>query len=115
MVDVGRLRMILERVDRDLRRLRELSATPAEVLIDELNLLDAVKYRFVTVIEGLIDVAHHIIASEGLRAARTYADAFVVLGEAALLDHEVAATAADVARFRDLLVHTMRRSTTSGL
>ncbi|MGH8885671.1 MAG: HepT-like ribonuclease domain-containing protein [Egibacteraceae bacterium] len=74
MVDAGRLRAILERVDRDLRRLRDLSATPAEVLIDEQDLLDAVKYRFVTAIEGLIDA-------------------------------EVAATAADIARFRNLLVH----------
>lgn len=71
MVDAGRLRVILERVDRDVRRLRDLSATPAEVLIDELNLLDAVKYRFVTAIEGLIDAAHHVIASQRLKAATT--------------------------------------------
>lgn len=105
MVDLGWLRAILERVDIDLRRLHDMAKTPAGDLLDDLDRLDAVKYRFVTVIEGLIDAAHHVIASEGLRAPRTYADAFAALGEAGLLDEPLAATAQEIARFRNLLVH----------
>ncbi|MGH8902984.1 MAG: type VII toxin-antitoxin system HepT family RNase toxin [Egibacteraceae bacterium] len=75
------------------------------MLIHELDRLDAVKYRFGTAIEGLIDAAHHLISSERLRAPSTYAEAFVVLGEAGFLDHELAGTAQEIARFRNLLVH----------
>lgn len=98
-------RAVLERADADLRCLHEMAQTPLGDVIDDLDRLDAVKYRFVTAIEGLIDAAHHVIASERLRAPTTYADAFAVLGEAGLLDGALAATAQEIARFRNLLVH----------
>jgi uncharacterized protein YutE (UPF0331/DUF86 family) len=64
-----------------------------------------VKYRLVVAIEAATDVADHLIASEGLRLASGYADSFRSLEEAGVLPTELAASLADDARFRNLLVH----------
>jgi uncharacterized protein YutE (UPF0331/DUF86 family)/predicted nucleotidyltransferase len=76
----------------------------ADVLADPAA-LGHVKYLFVTAIEGCIDAAHHIAASEGWRPAETNADAFIVLAQHGVVDAELAATMAAAARFRNLLVH----------
>lgn len=55
--------------------------------------------------EIAIDVGQHIIASDGLPAPRTFAEVFHSLGHSDWLPDELATTFADIARFRDLLVH----------
>ncbi|MGH8774934.1 MAG: DUF86 domain-containing protein [Jiangellaceae bacterium] len=54
--------------------------TADSVLIDHPDRLDAVKYRFVTVIEGCVSVAHHIVVAEGWGVPETNADALRELG-----------------------------------
>lgn len=53
-------------------------ADPAWVRGDPAR-LGHVKYLFVTAIEGCIDAAHHVCASEGWGPPESNADAFVVL------------------------------------
>ena len=65
----------------------------------------AVKYRFIVAIETCIDAGNHIIASEGLRAPRDYADVFAVLAEARSVPAGSVPSLATMARFRNLLVH----------
>lgn len=101
MVDARRLLAILDRVERDLQVLDDLAS---EELTDDA-VLDRAKYRLVTAIEGLLQAAQHVIASERLESPSTYADAFRILGDAEILAPELADTAQDIARFRNLLVH----------
>lgn len=56
-------------------------------------------------IETATDVADHLISSEGLRLASGYADSFRSLEEGGVLPARLAASLADAARFRNLLVH----------
>ena len=105
MVDELRVRQMLDRLGVEIDALRRLARLDTGELLRDDDLLAAVKYRFIVAIEVCIDVARHVVASEGLRAPLDYADAFAVLADAGLLDPAIAAELRDTARFRNLLVH----------
>jgi uncharacterized protein YutE (UPF0331/DUF86 family) len=105
MVDPLRLGALLDRLGHEVAALRRLAAMPDKVLLDDEDLLAAVKYRFIVAIEACIDAGRHVVASEGLRAPVDYADVFTTLGEANLLDLATVGQLRDTARFRNLLVH----------
>lgn len=87
----------------DVNRLRALAETAD--LARRPDQLDAVKYRFITTIEGCVAIAHHVIASEGWAAPETNAMAMRQLGERRVLPSELAETLARASGFRNLLVH----------
>jgi uncharacterized protein YutE (UPF0331/DUF86 family) len=104
-VDAERLRSLLDRLrttEQELTRLRDLGAAAVRDDVDRLN---SVKYLFVMAAEIAIDTGQHIIAAEGLDGPGSFADVFGVLGRAGWLTDEFAETMAEVARFRNLLVH----------
>lgn len=108
MVDAERLHRILRRVSDDVRRLRRLApADPQELLRDEVR-LGYCKYLFVTAIEGCIDAAQHVVASEGYRAPTDNADAMRLLARHDHLDHDLAERLAQAVGFRNILVHGYR-------
>ena len=109
MVDAERLRRLVQRVADDLAALEGYAALAPEDVLADVARLGHVKYLFVTALEGCIDAAHHVAASEGWRPAETNADAFVVLGEHGVLDAELVTRMAAAARFRNLLVHGYAR------
>lgn len=52
-----------------------------------------------------IDLANHVIASDGLRVPRDYGDAFRVLAEAGVLDLALSERMVALAGARNLIVH----------
>lgn len=56
-------------------------------------------------IQASIDIAHHLIAQRGLRPPATYREAFEILAEAGVLPAELSQELADLAGFRNVLVH----------
>lgn len=109
MVDAGRLRALLDRVAEETTALRRLSARDDADFAGDPDLLAAVKYRFVVAIEASIDACRHLTAARSLRAPVDFADSFAVLGEAGLLDADLAVRLQAMARFRNLLVHGYAR------
>lgn len=105
MVDARRLRSMLDGLGVELRHLERLAAMSDEELLADPERMPGVKYRLQVAVETCIDAAEHTIASAGLRAPESFADAFVVLGEANLIDADLASALADAARLRNLLVH----------
>lgn len=104
MVDEIRLLRLLRSVTDDLAVLREEAAADDRRRADALW-LRGVKYTFVTAIEGCIDVAQHICASEGWGPARDNADSMRVLGAHGVFPAELAARLARAVGFRNVLVH----------
>lgn len=104
MVDEGRLGRLLRAVSDRTQRLRAAHAAIEAGNTDDLT-LDAVKYLFVTTIEGCVDGAHHICAAEGVTPPDTNADAVRRLGDHGVIDRELAATLARAVGFRNVLVH----------
>ena len=85
--------------------LRELHGVPAQALVGDLVRMGSVKYYLQVSIETCIDVAQHVIASEGFRAPNDYADTFTVLAERGILEPDFAERLRRMAKFRNRLVH----------
>ena len=101
-----------ERIEEKFRRLqeylavlRELRGVPAQELLGDLVRLGSIKYYLQVSIESCIDVAQHVIASEGFRPPNDYADTFTVLAERGILQREFAERLRRMAKFRNRLVH----------
>jgi len=105
VIDAGRLRTLFDRLTTELSHLKRLVRLPDEELMSDGDRIAAVKYRFIVAIETCIDAGNHIIASEGLRAPRDYADVFAVLADAGFVPASSAPSLAMMARFRNLLVY----------
>lgn len=105
MVDPQRLTRILTRVRQDLVTLRRYAQTDRDALRADEVRLGHLKYLFITLMEGCVDAAQHVCASDGLGPPDTNADAMVVLARNSLLADDLAATMADGVRFRNVLVH----------
>ncbi|MPZ71228.1 MAG: DUF86 domain-containing protein [Actinobacteria bacterium] len=105
MVDPGRVAALLERVGAEVKAIRQSTERPDEDLHSDNDALPAMKYRLVVAIETTIDIADHIIASEGMRPAQSFADSFAALEEGGWVDGDLAGALQEAARFRNLLVH----------
>lgn len=103
MVDAERLGRVLARVLADVTALRELGGEPG--LQTDAVRLAAVKYRFVTAIEGCVRAAHHVVASEGLGTPESNADAVRLLGRHGAVEENLSTSIARAAGFRNVLVH----------
>lgn len=92
-------------VDPDrLRRLLGMLRETTTMLDGET---DAIRRRHLvqTTAQICIDLAAHVIASEGYRVPATYADSFTVLREESVIDEQVAARLRGLAGMRNLIVH----------
>lgn len=104
MVDPDRLHRILQRLRADLAVLDRYREDPVGVRTDPAR-LGHLKYLFITAIEGVVDAAQHVCASEDLGAPDTNADAVRLLVPAGMLDVDLAQRLAKAVGFRNLLVH----------
>jgi uncharacterized protein YutE (UPF0331/DUF86 family) len=110
MVDLDRVQQRLELLAgylRELRRLRDLPV--AEYLRNEVY---AGRYLVQVAAQTCIDLASHIIASEGWRAPRDFRDTVTVLHEHGVIDDALAGRLRGLADY-GIVWCTTTRSTTS--
>jgi uncharacterized protein YutE (UPF0331/DUF86 family) len=105
MVDHGRMRRLLDRLRLETDRLRRLADRPAADLLNDEIALGSAQFRFLLAVEVCVDIGRHIIATEGLSAADTYADVFTSLAEAGIIATSQVESLRAMARFRNRLVH----------
>ncbi len=105
MVDVRRVRRLLQRVADDLAFLADRSRLDRSLIVDDMDRLGAVKYAFVTAIEGCLAVAQHLCASEGWGPPASNADALRLLGRHGVIPQDLSVTMARAVGFRNVLVH----------
>ncbi|MEB2344183.1 MAG: DUF86 domain-containing protein [Deltaproteobacteria bacterium] len=86
MVDERRVRRLLQRVSEDLGWLRGRASEDRAALSADADRLAALKYRFVTAIEGCLNVAQHLCASEGWGPPASNAEALRLLGRHQVLE-----------------------------
>lgn len=63
------------------------------------------RYAVQAAAQACIDLASHVIASEGWRVPQDYGDTFTVLAERGVVSDELAARLRALAGLRNLLVH----------
>jgi len=104
-IDRDKVLAQLRLLEADLSRLREKASIVEAVYLGDLDSQDVVMRRFQTAVETCANIGNHLIARLRLRLAEDYAGVFSVLSEAGILDRGLAARMAELARFRNLLVH----------
>lgn len=105
MVDKAKLDQMLSNLRRYVAVLRGLAAVPREAFLGNPDKIGNAKYHLVIGIECCIDIANHVIASEGYRFPKDNADGFAVLIERGILDTVAGDPLRAMARFRNRLVH----------
>lgn len=106
MVDLDRWQLRLQLLGEytaELRRLRDLS--PVQYAREAY----AGRYLVQVAAQSCIDLAGHLIASEGWRAPRDFADGFTVLQENGVLDEPLTRRLRALAGLRNRLVHVYDR------
>ena len=103
MVDEARVARLLRGIGDRVTRLR--AANDRTRRERDQMWLDAVKYLFITVIEGCVDVAQHVAASEGHAAPDTNADAIRSLARHRIIGSDLGDSLGRAVGFRNVLVH----------
>ncbi len=75
------------------------------LLLDDEARLSGTKYRFVTAIEAVLDISHHLVASQLWGPAEGSAAAVRLLARHAVIDEDLARRLAAATGFGNLLVH----------
>lgn len=105
MVKPEILRGLLIYLKENLGKLKTLASLPQEDFLQDFTKLESAKYLLQTSIQTCIDIANHLIASEGWRNPEDYADAFRVLYENKVIPADFLDTAARMVKLRNRLVH----------
>ena len=105
MTNPEKIHGILRNLDTYLGFLRSLAQSEKAGLLGDFTKTGSLRYYLQVAIECCLDLANHIIAARSLRPPRDYADAFAVLGEAAIVPEDFVATLQRMARLRYRLVH----------
>lgn len=95
----------LRRLDADLRKLREKAQLSRDAYLADSDTQDVVERRLQTATECCLNIGNHLIATLELPVAEDYASVFTSLATGGIIPPDVAEGMADMARFRNLLVH----------
>lgn len=109
MVDPDRVRTKLGRLEEYLRGLSEQQDVTREAYLDDRDRRDIVERRFEKAIQSCLDVASHVVATEGYREPTDYGDLFRILEENDVLSGSVADLMVEMAGFRNVLAHEYAR------
>lgn len=104
-VDRERIFYLLSEVEKALDILKEFQKEEKEKIVGDLKTLGSIKYYFIVAIEGCNDICNHILSREHWGVPESYADGFVLLGNKKIIPEYLAQDLANMAKFRNLLVH----------
>lgn len=105
MVNEGIVKRLLNNLESYVTDLRSATDIDRAAFMSDVRSQRFVERTLQMAIEGVLDIAHHIISDEGWREPASYADAFAVLAEHAVITEGMATKGELMARFRNLIVH----------
>lgn len=105
MVDRDKLEGLIRNLRRYTEILRQIVQRDETRFVSDPIVIGSARYYLQVAIETCINMAHHLIATERLRAPQDYKDTFAVLNEAGIIPAECARTMRELAGLRNLLVH----------
>ena len=105
MVNPEKIEGLLEKLKVYLTQLNELKNLPKDEFLQKFTNVNSAKYLFQVAIECCLDIANHLVSSEGYRAPQDYKDIFKVLNENKIISDDFYEIAVAMAKFRNRLVH----------
>jgi uncharacterized protein YutE (UPF0331/DUF86 family) len=104
MVDKDIILAKVANIQRCLKRLNEITGGEPESLLD-INKQDIFVLNLERAIEATIDIAAHIVASEGLGLASTIRENFEILYESGIIDRQLVDKMQKMVGFRNIAVY----------
>jgi len=104
-LDHDRIRNKIEDIHRSLDRLKQLRAQGKAGFLADEDSQDIARSRLLSAIEAALNICFHVTARKLKKVPEDYGDCFRGLGQANLIDPALADRLADMARFRNRLVH----------
>lgn len=104
-INLEKIKRLSGETKKALTVLKSYAALPVEEIINDPVKLDRIKYNFIVAIQSIIDMCYHIIAKKGDYVPEDYADCFKFLAKLGVIDEDFAKRLAQMAKFRNLLVH----------
>jgi uncharacterized protein YutE (UPF0331/DUF86 family) len=92
-------------VEKALIVLKEYAKLPPSDFKGNAERLGNMKYQFIVMLEGCIDICQHVSSRLFAQTPESYASCFEILHEMHVIEKELAAQMAELARFRNVLVH----------
>ena len=105
MVDPERIHDRLQRLDSLLRRLEELRAAGEAAYLADPDTRLKGERALQLALQVCIDVGAHLVGERGLGPPDTYAEVFVILRDAGIIEPGLAGRLGEATRLRNLLVH----------
>lgn len=105
MLDRNLLGRKLETLEKYVAEIKELQGHTLEEFLKDGKLQDLAERRLEVSIQCCIDIANHIISRLSLGQPEEYSESFEILGRKFIIPEDFAAILADMAKFRNVLVH----------
>jgi uncharacterized protein YutE (UPF0331/DUF86 family) len=105
MVNVSKIKTKLGSLEINIKGLEDKKKVSKEKYLDDRDTRDIVERRFEKAIQASLDIASHIVASEGFREPANYGDLFKILREKDILSGEICDRMIEMAGFRNVLAH----------
>ena len=104
-IDKERILKLIGEIEKALTVLTEFAGKEEAAILGDLKALGSIKYYFITAIEACIDICNHITSKERWGVPDSYSNCFDLLRENNILDKEFSKKMANMAKFRNALVH----------
>ncbi|MEZ4869012.1 MAG: DUF86 domain-containing protein [Caldilineaceae bacterium] len=105
MVNIKTVTSILNNLRGYLEKLSILATYEREEFLQDFTKVESAKHLLQVSIECSLDLAHHVIADEGLRTPQDSYDSFVVLNEEEILPTDFMPILRQMVSFRNRVVH----------
>jgi uncharacterized protein YutE (UPF0331/DUF86 family) len=99
----------VEIIERCLKRVRDVYAGDPVNLHQDLTRQDSILLNLERACQASIDLALRLVALRGLGLPRESREAFVLIEQAGVIDHELAVALQRMVGFRNLAVHNYRQ------
>ena len=104
-LDHDRIRGKLQDIEKSIERLNRFREVGRADFLAHEDSQDIARSRLLTAIEAALNICFHVTAKKLKQVPEDYGDCFKNLGAANLIDPLLAGRLADMARFRNRLVH----------
>ncbi len=104
-INLERIKQFVGEIKESLHILRGYLPKGKEQILEDSTLLGSIKYHLIVAIQGCIDICNHIVAKKGGRAPEDYGDCFRLMAELGILEKDFSNRLAQMAKFRNLLIH----------
>jgi len=104
-VNIERIKQFAGEIKEALHVLKEYLPKGKEEILKNPTILGSAKYHLIVAIQGCIDICNHLVAKKGGRAPEDYADCFKLMADLGILENGLSERLAQMARFRNLLIH----------